>query len=82
MLGYRKEDSIFLPLEHLRGIFNLAGIVMPPILLDGRVVGRWRHKGSRMTLEPFEPLDSAAKRTITDTVEAQFPGLRRIDWGD
>lgn len=82
MLGYRKEDSIFLPPEHLRGIFNLAGIVMPPILLDGRVVGRWRHKGSRMTLEPFEPLDSASKRIITDTVEAQFPGLRRIDWGD
>ncbi len=82
MLGYRKEDSIFLPAEHLRGIFNLAGIVMPAILLDGRVVGRWRHKGSRMTLELFAPPDSAAKRTITDTVEAQFPDLRRIDWGD
>lgn len=29
MLGYEKKENVFLPPEHLRGIFNLAGIVMP-----------------------------------------------------
>lgn len=33
MLDYQKKESICLPQEHLRGIFNLAGIVMPSILL-------------------------------------------------
>ena len=42
MLGYRKEDNPFLPGEHLRGIFNLAGIVNPAILLHGRVAGKWK----------------------------------------
>ena len=44
MLGYQKSKSIYLPKEHLRGIFNLAGIVMPSILLNGRVVGKWQNK--------------------------------------
>ena len=29
MLGYEKRESLFLRPEHLRGIFNLAGIVLP-----------------------------------------------------
>ena len=49
MLGYQKKESIYLPQEHLRGIFNLAGIVMPPILLNGKVVGKWKKKNSSLT---------------------------------
>ncbi len=82
MLGYRKEDNIFLPSEYLRGIFNLAGIVMPPILLNGRVVGRWRHKGKRITVEAFESLDGTAKCAITDVVQHHFPDLYRLDFAD
>lgn len=40
MLGYQKKESIYLPQDYLRGIFNLAGIVMPAILLKGKVVGK------------------------------------------
>lgn len=84
MLGYRKEDSLYLPPAHLRGIFNLAGIVMPAILLDGRVVGRWRHKGIRMTFALFEPLAESARCALADAMEteAQFAGVKRLDWGD
>lgn len=53
MLGYEKKESLFLPQEHLRGIFNLAGIVMPAVLLHGRVVGRWK-KERKLTVTLFE----------------------------
>ncbi|MBQ2767874.1 MAG: winged helix DNA-binding domain-containing protein [Clostridia bacterium] len=82
MLGYRKEDSVFLPPEHLRGIFNLAGIVMPAVLLCGRVVGRWRRKGSRITVESFETLDADAKRAVREMAEVCFPDLRRLDFAE
>ncbi len=62
MLGYRKDESIFLPKEHLRGIFSLSGIVMPAILLDGRVVGRWKNKNGNMTYELFESVSGKADR--------------------
>ena len=39
MLGYEKTESLFLPREHMRNIFNLAGIVRPAILVNGTVVG-------------------------------------------
>ena len=54
MLGYRKEDNPFLPPEHLRGIFNLAGIVLPPVLLHGRVVGRWKQEKDHINVTLFE----------------------------
>ncbi len=42
MLAYEKKTNIFLPAEHMRRIFNLAGIVMPSLLIDGTVCGRWK----------------------------------------
>lgn len=44
MLGYEKKESLYLAPENLRAIFNLAGIVMPPVMLDGRVVGKWKRR--------------------------------------
>ena len=53
MLGYQKKESLYLAPEHLRGIFNLAGIVLPAILLHGQVVGKWKRKGRKVTAELF-----------------------------
>ena len=80
LLGYKKEDSIFLPNEHLRKIFNLAGIVMPSILLDGRIVGKWRKKGTKLTLEIFESVSAAAKRRITKEAEQVFTDMKKLEW--
>ena len=79
MLGYRKEDNPFLPREHLRGIFSLAGMVSPAILLDGRVVGQWKQSGSRLSLTLFEPVDEAGRKHILTSAEALWP-LRQVDW--
>ncbi|MBR6563694.1 MAG: AlkZ family DNA glycosylase [Clostridia bacterium] len=80
MLGYQKKESVFLPSEHLRGIFNLAGIVMPSILLDGRVVGRWKRKDGRLTFTLFESVGARNKKAITRTAESLWCDLKRIEF--
>ncbi len=79
MMGYRKEDNPFLPGEHLRGIFNLAGIVNPAILLHGRVAGKWQEKSGRVTLTAFEPLSAKDRKAIEQEAERRFP-KGRIRW--
>ena len=79
MLGYRKEDNPFLPPEHLRSIFNLTGIVMPAILLRGRVVGRWKQKDGKMTFSLFEKVSAKDRRLIVKAAEELWK-LKRIEW--
>lgn len=79
MLGYRKEDNPFLPGQHLRGIFNLAGIVNPAILLHGRVVGKWKEKDGKVEFTAFEPLGAKDKTLIEREAERLFQP-RKIKW--
>ena len=80
MLGYEKKESLFLKPDHLRGIFNLAGIVMPPILLRGQVVGKWKKKDRKLTLELFEPLPPGDKALIQNTADALWQDIRKLEW--
>ncbi len=75
MLGYQKTESLYLPGEYLRGIFNLGGIVMPAILLDGRVVGRWKKKGGKVELTLFAPLGRHDREKINGAARELWPGL-------
>ncbi len=79
MMGYRKEDNPFLPTEHLRGIFNLAGIVNPAVLLRGRVVGTWKEKDGKVEFTAFEPLSVSDKALIGQEAERLFP-VKKIKW--
>lgn len=74
MLGYEKKESLYLAPENLRGIFSLAGIVSPALLLDGNVTGRWKRKGRKIQIEPFSPID----RHTRSAIEAQAASL----WGE
>lgn len=78
MLAYQKKESIYLPQEHLRGIFNLAGIVMPPILLNGKVVGKWKKKNSTLTLTFFESVLDKDKNIINNAAEQLWLDLKKI----
>ena len=78
MLGYQKKESIYLPQEHLRGIFNLAGIVMPPILLRGMVVGKWKKKNNKLTVTLFEAVATEDKKVICDTAEKLWNDILKI----
>ena len=77
MLGYQKTENPFLPPEHLRGIFNLAGIVMPAVLWRGRVIGRWKKTGRKLTITPFEALPQT--ETIRLHALHQWPELTKIE---
>lgn len=79
MLGYRKEDNPFLPGEHLRSIFNLAGIVNPAILLHGRVVGKWKEKDGQVKFTAFEAL-SAKDKSLIEQEAARRLQPRKINW--
>ena len=79
MLGYRKEDNPFLPQEHLRGIFNLAGIVNPAILLRGRVIGKWKEKNGKAEFTAFETLCEADKQRIEAEFERYYT-IKKVIW--
>ena len=78
MLGYQKKESLYLPQEHLRSIFNLAGIVMPPILLNGKVVGKWKKKNSDFTFTLFETVSDKEKKIISNTAENLWDSISKI----
>lgn len=80
MLGYEKKESLFLPPEHLRGIFNLAGIVMPAILLHGRVVGKWKKSGGRLRRTLFESIEECGRRSVRNAAEQLWDDLCQIQW--
>ena len=79
MLGYEKKESLFLRQEYLRGIFNLAGIVMPAILFEGRVVGKWKYKNGTCAAVLFEDA-SDIRKTVTDAAEQMWNDLRNIEF--
>ena len=79
MLGYLKTESIFLSKEYIRGIFSLSGIVMAPILLRGRVAGRWKQKNGRLTLTPFGRWTARDRKTAERTAEGLWT-VKQVVW--
>ncbi len=79
MLGYEKKESIYLPQAYLRGIFNLAGIVMPAILLHGEVIGKWQKKKKKLTLTYFRPLSADDIHHIWSAAEKQWQDIQIIE---
>ena len=75
MLGYDKKESLFLPQEHMRDIFNLAGIVRPTILINGTVAGWWNMKNNKMTLSLF---DKNRSLTLEEFVRQTWPSVGTI----
>ena len=77
MLGYEKRESIFLPQEHVRDIFNLAGIVRPTILIDGNVVGWWNMKNRKLTFTMFSSYDADL---IAETANSMWADIKKIEF--
>lgn len=80
MLGYEKRESLFLRPEHLRGIFNLAGIVLPALLLRGEVAGRWKKKGRRLCIEPFSPLGAGDRAAVAEAAQALWGSFAALEF--
>jgi hypothetical protein len=80
MLGYQKSESIYLPQEHLRGVFNLAGIVIPSILLKGKVVGKWKKEKTKLIITLFENVTPKDKQSIIQVAECSWNDMGKIEW--
>jgi hypothetical protein len=76
MLGYEKTESLFLPKEHMRDIFNPAGIVRPAVLVNGIVVGWWNLKNRKLQITLFSPAD---KNLVDHTATTPWNDLKRIE---
>ena len=76
MLGYEKTESLILPEDHMRDIFNLAGIVRPAILVNGTVVGWWNLKNRKLKVTLFSPAD---QKLISDTANGLWHDLKGIE---
>ena len=79
MLGYEKLDSLFLPREHLRGIFNRAGIVFPALLVDGMVAGRWKEEKKSIAVTLFATLTARRKKSVVREAERLWKG-KPVEW--
>ena len=80
MLGYEKQDSLFLPRERLRGIFNKAGIVFPALLVNGTVAGRWKEERKKIAVTLFAPLTARQKKAVLR--EAALYWEKEVEWSD
>ena len=77
MLGYEKTESLFLPKEHMRDIFTMAGIVRPAILVHGRVAGWWNLKNRRLKITLLSPAD---RKLIDRAATEVWTDLKQIDY--
>ena len=75
LLGYDKTESLILPKEHLREIYNLAGIVRPAVLVNGQIVGWWNLKNRKLKIMRFSPAD---RDMITAAASQQWDNLKEI----
>ncbi len=72
MLGYEKKTSLMLAPENLRGVFNLAGIVAPTVLLNGHVAGKWKKTGKKLEIMPFRTVTDGERRAMAEEAEKVF----------
>ena len=77
MLGYEKTESLFLPREHMRDIFHLAGIVRPAVLIDGTVAGWWTMKNRSLSVTMFGSCDPDQ---IAASASELWPDLKKIEF--
>lgn len=82
MLAYDKKESLYLKPENMRGIFNLSGIVMPAIMLNGQVVGKWKKKNKKLLIELFSDVSKKEKALIKDKAEALWNDISAIDFAE
>lgn len=82
MLGYRKEDNVYLSSEHIRNVFTLTGIIKPTILYNGKLIGTWGLRSNKLTITPFVTLSNQAKWQIEQQAQLTFNESICIRWLD
>lgn len=82
MLAYDKKESLYLKPENLRAVFSLSGIVMPALLLDGQVAGKWKKKNRKLSIELFSDVGTEGKKRITEKAESQWDDIAAVQFAE
>lgn len=84
LLSYEKHDNPCLPAECLRGIYTLSGIVLPSVLLHGKVVGKWKRERRRVSIELLRPVPEAERAILARAAEESWPdcAIQVKKWDD
>lgn len=82
LLAHEKKESLFLSRENMRAIFNLTGIVMPALMLDGEVVGKWKMKNRKLMITMFKTVTKQEKNAVIDGVEALWNDIAAISFDE
>lgn len=80
MLGYQKKESIYLQSDYLRGVFNLAGIVMPGLLLSGNIAGTWKRKNKVIEIKCFREITQVEKDDIEQAANSLWGDIKAIKY--
>lgn len=79
LLGYRKTENPFLPMEHIKRVYNNTGIVFPTVLLHGRVSALWKRTGKALEIKPFGKSTAKDKKIIERKAVDNFGGAG-VQW--
>ncbi len=79
LLGYRKTENPFLPIEHIKRVYNNTGIVFPTVLLRGRVSATWKRNGKVLEIRPFGKITAKDKKRIERKAVDNFGGAG-VQW--
>ena len=80
MLGYQKNESIYLKTEYLRNVFNLAGIVMPCVLLSGNIAGTWKKKNGNLEIRCFREILNYEKENIEQAAILLWDDIKAVKY--
>ena len=78
LLAHEKRESLFLSPENTRAIFNLAGIVMPALMLGGEVAGRWKKKDGKLSVTLFRSVTRQEKKAVSDLAASLWSDVKSI----
>lgn len=62
----------------MRAIFNLVGIVMPPVMLNGQVVGKWKKKNRKLQVMLFANVGRHGESVIREKAESFWDDISSI----
>lgn len=82
LLAHEKKESLFLSQENLRAIFNLAGIVMPALMIDGEVVGKWKKKNKKLLVTMFRTAAQQEKDIVADFAGTLWNDIASISFDE
>ena len=82
LLAHEKKESLFLSQENMRAIFNLAGIVMPALLIDGNVVGKWKKKKKKLSVTMFKAVTQQEKNIVADFAGTLWNDIASISFDE